>query len=454
MTLELNYDVWDIKGTSRQLSELYYQSELPDNINLENEDRELEHELWMNFAFEKEWKSKRNLQFSITIGGENEDNFRQSDVVDSSMPMALQQFLQFSNVEESQRYYQGNFDFKTPFFQFGKIEAGFKADFIHYNIFQEVQLHAASIPDNEFSMDMQKLGVYLLQQHKTNKLEYGIGIRLEQFSSTAIQLADQNTFSQEYLRLFPSVQLKYLMPGPNQSIGLNYTRRINRPGFFDLNPYISFEDPLNLQTGNPALLPEIANLYEVNYHRGSDKLTLDFTLYQRETIGVIFSTIQSLGDNQTLSKPVNYSRAINRGLEGHLEFRPIESLKLNANFVWNQVAISDPEHLVFFDKPESWQLQCRQQLKLKSNWNLELKQSYRAPEYEAQLRRSEIFYLDFGILKKFENGRGSLSLNLRDVFNTRRDLELLQAPGFELSSRYKWQTRRLILGFRYLIFKS
>ena len=458
MTLELNYDYWDFKGDSEQSSQFIFKNEETKSIELTNRQKELENELWLNYSFEKEWKSERILELSLTTGGEDENNFTQSpsDLNLTDFPTALQQFLLKSDERESQRYYQGKLNFKAPFFKFGSMETGLKADFIQYNILQKVQLRSSTIPlpDNDFSMDMQKLGIYFLQTHQLKKLEYSLGARMEQFSSKAIQRASQNTFTQKYLRLFPSIQLHYLMPDKSHHIGLNYTRRINRPGFFSLNPFVSYEDPLNLRTGNPGLRPEIADLYELNYHKSMDKWEVDVTFYRRETADAILSTVASIDNDQSLSKPVNFAQQSNQGLEAQLEYRPHSSIKAMATFVWGQVKFLDNENLIQFHKNNIWNVRFQQQFKLANNWKIDLVETYRAPRFGAQTKTQEVFYMNLGIGKKFKNKKGSFSLSVRDIFNTRQRVMLLQTPDFELKRSYKWQTRQITLGLRYLIFNN
>lgn len=457
MGLEVNYDRWDFKNTGLQESIFNYRNQPTESFELTNKRAELENELWMNYTLEKTFKAKQNLKISLTTGGEDEANHTNNEEVDiSTFPENAQQFLLSSDERESQRYYQGNLDFSTPFFNFGKLEAGIKADFIDYHILQSATLRSAIriLPDNDFTMNMQKVGVYLLQTHQIEKLDYAIGLRMEQFSSEALQRTDQSQFTQNYLRFFPSVQFNYLLPDNSHTIGFSYTRRINRPGFFDINPYISYEDPLNLETGNPALRPEIANLYELTYHKEMDKLGIDLTLYRRETSDVIQDIVAPLGNEVTLTSTINLGEQINQGLEGQLEYRPNKIIKTTATYIWSQVQFKDSHQEISFDKQMTWSVRLVQQLQLSHNWKVELSENYRAPRYQAQRKTHEQFYINIGINKKFQNKRGVITFSIRDIFNTREYIYSLHTANFEVQKNYKWQTRQITLGLRYNIFNG
>ena len=447
--LEVNYDLWDFIEDSDQTSIFNYKDVLAETVKLSNQVGELENELWINFSMEKNFKSNQILKFSLSTGGEDEVNYYKSDDLDlGTSPDALNQFLLRSDETEGQRYYQGQLDLETPFFKFGKLEAGVKADFIDYDILQKVNFRSDSLilPDNDFSMDMQKLGLYIMQTHKYKKLEYAIGLRAEQFDSEAIQRANNEIFIQEYFRLFPSLQLHYLLPDQSHSIGFNFTRRIQRPGFFDLNPFVSYQDPLNLETGNPALRPEIGKLYELTYHRSLDKFIIDLTLYRRETEDAIQSIVEPLDNDQSLETQINFGQQINQGMESQLEYRPHKTIKTTATFVLSQVQFSGTESIISFNKKTTWSARVNQQFNLPNNFKIVLTGYYRAPRYGVQSKTLEQYYINLNAEKKFNNKRGSISLGIRDIFNTREYAYLLKTDAFELERKHKWQTRSLTLG--------
>ena len=254
--VELNYHRWDYADDVLQATRFQYLNQSSQQFFVPNQMTELEDELWLNVALEKEFANEQLFKLSLSTGGEVEANsWRGEPNLSAEATAATEQFLLTSDETESQRYYQGKLDWEMPTADFGQLEAGAQLDIIDYDILQNIQLRAAEtpLPENDFQMRMQKLGLYALHRHTLQQFAYEIGLRAEQFASTATQQANQLEFIQNYFLFFPSVQLDYLLSGKDHSIGFSYTRRINRPGFFELNPYISYEDPLNLETGKSCV---------------------------------------------------------------------------------------------------------------------------------------------------------------------------------------------------------
>lgn len=452
--LEVNFDRWDLKNETEQQNNFVYLDANPESILVYNNRAELENELWMNLSYEKEFKKKQILKVSLTAGGEDESNLTESENIDlAELRSDVQQFVRSSEESESQRYYQGKLDYEIPVKKFGTIQAGFKYDFIEYLILQKLNLQSDTllIPDNHFEMDMQKFGGYIIQKKKINKLDYALGVRLEQFASKAIQKSNQDTFTQNYVRLFPSVQVNYLIKDYEHTVGFNYTRRINRPGFFDLNPYVSYADPLNLETGNPSLEPEIADLFELNYHKEWKILNIDLTLYSRRTSNSIQPVIYEIDNNKTLSSTVNIGKEISSGLETQLEFRLNKSFNSSGTLVVSKNRYEYSKNEIKFNDQYTWSLRFKQELKLKNNWKIELSEIYRAPSYKIQEKLHENYYVNVGVSKKFDNKRGSISLAVRDIFNTRQYIYSLHTASFDVRRSYKWQTRQISLGIKYTI---
>ncbi len=455
--LEVNFDRWDLKNDIEQRNIFDYRIGVDKEVLLPSKREELEHEVWINLTFEKKVAKKQFLKISLTGGGENETNFSESeDIKLNSLTADIQQFLRSSSETERQRYYQGELEYEVPFFNLGNIEMGVKADFVEYDICQEVNLYSDTLqlPKNDFDMDMQKLGIFITQKNKFKRLEYGLGLRLEQFSSKAFQESDQSTFTQDYIRLFPSIQLNYLLDKQrNNTLGINYTKRIKRPGFFNLNPYVTYEDPLNIETGNPALQPEIADLIELNYHQEWEQINMDLTIYSRNTKDAIQPIVRSIDNNRSLTTTTNIKKSRSTGLEFQLEYRPFKKFKTLNNFTWVQYQFEDAENEISYNRQRVWNVQLKQIWNFKKNWKVELSEMYRAPFYQIQQKTNAIYYINFGLSKKFNNKKGSFSFVVRDVFNTRQYINSFRTTELEIERSYKWQTRQIVIGYRYNFLK-
>jgi outer membrane receptor protein involved in Fe transport len=138
---------------------------------------------------------------------------------------------------------------------------------------------------------------YVTFSQKLNNFTYQLGGRVES-SEYRGELVDSNqTFHNSYpLSFFPSVFLTQKLSA-NQDLQLNYSRKINRPNFFQIIPYYDFSNPLNISVGNPNLVPEFTNLvelaYNLNLKNGNNIIA---TVYYRGTTNLI-SQYQYWGEN-------------------------------------------------------------------------------------------------------------------------------------------------------------
>jgi len=189
-----------------------------------------------------------------------------------------------------------------------------------------------------------------------------------------------------------------------------------------------------------------------------DKFSIDLTLYQRITSDGIQAIIQPYGNNQTLQTYINFAKETSQGIEAQMEYRMNKVFKTTASFVWGQMKFENPEtQKMKFENPEtqitfnnakSWSARLQQQFKLSNDWKIEFTENYRAPRFSAQRKMQEWFYINFALNKKINKKRGSISLRVSDIFNTKQWGYSLVTDEFEVERIEKWQTRNITLGLR------
>ncbi|HMJ47857.1 MAG TPA: outer membrane beta-barrel family protein, partial [Ferruginibacter sp.] len=129
---------------------------------------------------------------------------------------------------------------------------------------------------------------YLSYSQQVKKFSYQAGIRVESSEYDGTLVTKSAKFSNAYpFSFFPSLFMTYKL-SPTRDLQLNYSRKINRPNFFQIIPFIDYSDSLNLTIGNPNLVPEFTNLVEFSfanqYGKGHSLLA---TLYGKNTDDLI-----------------------------------------------------------------------------------------------------------------------------------------------------------------------
>ncbi len=454
--LELSYNRWDDEEEGLQTNTFVYTDEI-EEVRFSNIQTELEDEISLNFSLQKIFHNTHQLQLLLSASGEDENNTNSVDALeDLQLRSSTEQFLRTSEEVESQRLYQVKVDYTLPFLTKGTVAIGAKLDWIQYDILQEIVLQddSLTVPDNDFTMVLQKQATYLTYQQAFRKWEYAIGVRVEQFTSNGQQRTTQETFAQDVFRVFPSLQAIYLFSGRSHTLGVSYTRRINRPSFFDLNPYVSYQDPLNLQTGNPNLRPEMANLYEVNYHNELLEVGWDVTVFRRETYDVIQEVVQAADGDQTLQSLANFDNRVDQGVELQADYTWAKGIESTLQFTLATARFKDINNAVNFNRLLTWGGRWQQRVRWGEEWGLDFSATYRAPRIEPQRKVLAQYYFDMALRKKFHKRRGTITINLQDIFDTRIFINQLQGTDFSVERSYKWQTRQLSLGIRYFIFRG
>ena len=456
LNLEYNYWRWLDVETATQTNRFDYMNIADQLFQIRNWSRELEDEMSLSFSLDKEWSEDHHLKLLFNGSGEVEDNearYNQDAVDIANTPLA--QSVRESRNTEEQALYQLTLDYTAPVRNFGLIETGLKYDDIRFEITQTLDFvsDALFLPQNEFTISLKKYAGYFIHKRKWDHFEYGLGARLEHFRSDALLVTTGEANVQEVTRLFPSVQLVY-RPSKNHQWAFNYSRRINRPGFFDLNPFVSFTDPLILQTGNPDLEPEFANNFELSYQLSWGSLALDLVGFQRNTTNVIQDIVSAFDEDRLIYNYANFGKRINRGTEVSVSYEPVKVLELSGNFSWYHTRFEADEQdvAVRFNNQSTWQLNLRQRLNLKSDWSLELSEFYQSPRIGIQVEDQGNTYINLALRKAMKGKRLVFTLNLQDMFDTRVFKNRVRGEGFEIENLFKFQSRRLSMEVRYKLF--
>lgn len=456
LNFEYNYWRWEDIENSSQTNNFIYRALADESYGIRNWGRELEDEMSLSFSLDKQWSKDRSLKLLFNGGGEVEDNESRYnlDGLDlTSSPLA--QTVRESKNTEEQALYQLTIDYTSPLKGFGSIETGVKFDDIKFEITQTLDFLSDELflPQNDFTLTFKKYAGYFIHKMKWDRFEYGLGLRLEHFNSIANQITTEQVNEQNVTRLFPSVQLVY-KPAEKHQFAFNYSRRINRPGFFDLNPFVSFTDPLILERGNPDLEPEFAHNYELSYQLNHGKLGLDVAGFQRTTTNVIQETVEAFDSDRLVYSYTNFGKQKNLGMEISTSWEPFSVLELTGNFSWYHTQFAaEPDDLeVRFNNQSTWQTNLQQRLNLKGDWSIELSQNYRAPRIGIQSEDQGNYYVNAAVRKAFKNKRAVVTVNFRDMFDTRVFKTRLRGESFEVNDMFKFQSRSLSLELRYKIF--
>lgn len=347
------------------------------------------------------------------------------------------------------------FDYIKPL-ENGKFETGLKSNIRKFdNDYRYLRLNESTqefVEDpavsNRFLYKDQIHAGYAVYSSTRSKFEYALGLRGE---LTRVDTYLENTGEenrQNYFNLFPSLQTMYNL-SETHSLKFTYSRRIDRPTAWRLNPFPDITDSLNIRRGNPNLQPEMINSFEFGHLANFEKSSFTTNLFYRKVNGQL-DFITFVEDGISYSQPENLLSSSSYGVEfiGISEVNDWYSINGGVTLFRIDVDGSNISE-EFTNSGFSWNAKLTQDFRLPHGINFQLAANYDSPEVEAQGRDLSQYYLDASLQKSFLEDRANLSLSLRDVFDTRRFAGNALTNSFSQDFYAKRETRILLMSARF-----
>ncbi|MBN2761548.1 MAG: TonB-dependent receptor [Bacteroidales bacterium] len=435
---------------------VYY---LEDNNSSDNE-----HEFDLSLDFRKEYSSplhelKASLFFSREV--ENETEAMNEQFTDSDwQPLFQSTALNRSFEERTEKELRAQIDYVHPFNEDTKFEAGFQSrwdmDNADYNFEDFDTDRNAWITNNELSNKLEYLdaiqSVYGIYTGKLGKFGYQGGLRVEYDNRYINQITLDEEYRYEKLHFFPSFYITRELPKKMQ-LQLSYSRRIDRPRERDLNPFKDFMDNQNIRVGNPSLSPEFTNSFELNYQIPFKKNFVSFETFYRHTNNVItryteYDTINDIFIHTVHNADKEYSAG--GEIMANINFTPWWLFTLSGN-LFHYTLSGENEGEYITRSTTSWGGNANMIFKLKWDARIQLMGMYRGPSVTLQGERKGFFFTNLAVRKDFLDRKLSVTLNMRDVFQTGKFSFTSEGSGFYTSQEFRRESPIIMLTLSYRI---
>ncbi|MCB0587377.1 MAG: TonB-dependent receptor [Phaeodactylibacter sp.] len=300
---------------------------------------------------------------------------------------------------------------------------------------------------NIFEYNQKVLGVYATGAYEGDKWGVKAGLRMEDTGLDILLATTNEKGGQNFANLFPTFHTSYKI-NEGLSLQAGYSRRIYRPGLWELNPFFNFRNNFSVRAGNPNLQPEFTDSYEATSVYILDKLSMNFGVYYRYTTNVI-DRIAFFEDNVSITRPVNLGTNRTTGIEFNAKYSPKKWLSLNADFNFNHFdREGELENVSFGFRASQWRSRLTAKLKLPAQFDLEVMGHYHSREQTVQGERSPFLSADLGLRKKMLKGKAIVNLSVRDVFaSSIFENETFQRDFYLYN--YNLRGRFVALGFSY-----
>ena len=351
-------------------------------------------------------------------------------------------------------------DYSEPISSNATLDAGYKSIFRYLNADYE----RANEEDGEFVIDPLNTNIFNFDEQihsvytqyngwtgekETPKWKYNVGLRAEQVWNNGSTIDELTDFTNDYFNLFPSASVYYFTPKKN-TVKLSYSRRINRPGLGQLNPFTDITDSLNQRAGNPYLKPELIRSMELGYAHSWQKASLSLTTFYRLRNNAIFPYAVLDSNGVAFTQPMNFGKASTYGVEAIASVNPLSVWTINFTFAAYQVNIDDEGSVAGLATEQlNWNTKLINNFTLFKNSKLQVIATYSSPSTIPQGESVEVYYVDIGFQQTLMKGKGRLGLAITDIFDTQEYGFITSDDNFTFSRLFKLDTRALMLTFGY-----
>jgi outer membrane receptor protein involved in Fe transport len=462
ITTSFLFSVNDQSNTSRIRYSDYTSAEpisLLANSDRTDKQHEDENDIELSLNYEKRFEKKDHKLIFLAQYMENSET-QKSTIKEEIDPFGENNdkvlFQRAFNVE-SEKNILLQADYNYPFGNKGLFEAGYRSEFRNisnpYNVEQQNDDNTwMKLPEysNQFEYIENIHAVYVQGGNNFNKISLQFGLRSE--------LSDVHTYLHEtaeknenlYIDFFPTFHSSYQF-NKIHSAQFSYSRRIQRPRFWDLNPFFSYSDSRNIRSGNPNLKPEYTHSLETGYLADMSTLNFYSGIYYRYTTNV-YERVSFVNDSTGITQmmPLNLSERHSFGAESNITLRMQKWWTLTASvnlFRFITDGHFGDEHLHSDDF--SWNTRLNGRLRLPESIDIQTIFFYRAPQETTEGIRKAFYMLNMGISKDVLNGNGTFTFNINDVLNSRKFRYVIDQPDLYAENEFRWSKRSYTFTFIY-----
>ena len=361
-------------------------------------------------------------------------------------------------------------DYTLPIGENGNFEAGYLGTFKSTNTAFNLQ----RLNNNSWNVDSRlsntleyKENIHALYAQYgdriTSQLSFMVGLRWEDSSIDVNQIDTQSYNNKKYNDFFPSAFLNYEW-NESTSTSISYSRRVNRPRGFFLNPFSNYTSDINFFQGNPDLNPAKTHAVDLGFMKRWTGFTLNASAYYNKTDDTFQFVRRIAGETEngtpiSISSPINLATEHRYGLDITLNYSPFKWWRLNGNFNFYRTETRGDYTFTHLDgtletqnfdqDAYAWFTRISSKITLPYKIDWQLNGMYRAPYNTAQGKVLGNLSGNVALSKDILKDKGTITFNISDIFNSRKREQDLVLPQSISHSEMQWRGRQINLSFTY-----
>lgn len=356
-------------------------------------------------------------------------------------------------------------DFVNPLKKEGKFEMGLKTSYVSSD--NDVKFFDASngTPQddvnktNRFFYEEYNNAGYVNFSKQFKKYNFQFGLRGEHTKLNTHQVKGDIYFDSSYFQLFPSAFFNYKIK-EDQTLGLSVSRRIDRPGYSQLNPFLFLIDVTTYNTGNPALLPQRTWSYELSYTIKSLNFSIGYS-HTKDNQNIVVTRFKNVfpnipsEDNVTVLLPVNLRSSDYFGLTvaAPVKINKLWNMINNGNLYYNKYN-GELGGTVLNNGRPSLDVRTNNTFILGKGWTSELNGSFNSGGQYGFMVTDPQWSVSAGVQKTIFKNKGTLRFNISDIFWTNLPRAVITYNNYIEKWHAYRETRVANLSFTYRFGKN
>lgn len=349
-----------------------------------------------------------------------------------------------------------NLDYVNPLNDHTKLEAGAQARLFSTNVdYNSTGFSFNSsgeiipTPSTNFDYGIDIYSGYVTFGQHYEKWSYQLGARLEDVTVKA----DTNyvsAFTDKYTQVYPSAFVSYT-PSEKNTYQVSFSRRVDRPGLQQVNPIREFSTPRISSYGNPELRPQFTNSIDVNYTRKLKAGSITSGVFYRRINDDINRTvsIDPLDETKQIISYDNFDNSSSYGLELSSNYKPLSFWNFNASFdLFSQTQKGYTNNEYIEVDNVTYNFRMNNNFPVTKKVTLSLFAFYRGPNKSLQFNPEAMYFINTGARYSFAQGKGMLSLNFNDVFNTQK-FQFTSDNPYQQEGKFNWESQSVYVGVSY-----
>jgi outer membrane receptor protein involved in Fe transport len=421
-----------------------------------------------NFDYSLTYKSvfelnKEELNIDLSFSPNNNNPFEQYDEKDYSTidlsPNGIRNKYR-SETDEKSKHAYFSLNYFNQFSQKRKIELGSNAfyrsnqqtyRYKNYN-FEKSNWITDIGKSNDFQYDEYVGSFYATYMDAFGDFSFQLGARGEYTSTVGDQKSLKIKNENNYFSFFPSASLKYNFT-EFIDVGISYSKRINRPWYHYVNPFVDYSDPLNWETGNPALKPEYSHSVQLSNSYIYDKGMLNLNTYYTYSNDGIEHIQRLLPGGITLEIPDNISEQQNFGAEAYGSYQLFDWWRLDASYSYfaTKNSKSTQQQFSMDALTHGWYANISADLRLFDLVNVQTNTYYNSPVKYGQYESKEYLSTNISLRTDFKlfGNTASVSFSINDVFKSTNYGGITRTKQIIIETDRKRLSQFMNLGFSY-----